>query len=216
MIYVKQRLWWLCNEYSSKWTKAYELVNSSDTPFCHHQTESVHVKGQTLKYTFTSLDKTTVWDHRAACFFSGMTLLLRSVLLESKNKPLHCSFQRTLLLSTAHLLFCVFEDSLPPIMQNHWFTSLLFTEKSTVPDGATEQDRVLEDDGQPRSESLQRQLGDVDVINHNPSCVTEVYKNTPISPIKTLFLFFSTISIIILSPVETRIPFGLCQEGHLV
>lgn len=64
------------------------------------------------------------------------------------------------------------------------------TEKSTVPDGATEQDRVLEDDGQPRSESLQRQLGDVDVINHNPSCVIEVYKNTPISPIKTLFLFF--------------------------
>ncbi|KAG7244489.1 hypothetical protein INR49_030141, partial [Caranx melampygus] len=32
--------------------------------------------------------------------------------------------------------------------------------KSIVPDGAAEQDGVLEDDGQPRPEGLQRQFGD--------------------------------------------------------
>lgn len=42
--------------------------------------------------------------------------------------------------------------------------------KFIVPDGAAEQDGVLEDDGQARPEGLQRQLGDVDVINHNPPC----------------------------------------------
>lgn len=40
----------------------------------------------------------------------------------------------------------------------------------SVPDGAAEQDGVLEDDGQARPEGLQRQLGDVDVINYNPPC----------------------------------------------
>lgn len=42
--------------------------------------------------------------------------------------------------------------------------------KFSIPDGAAEQDGVLEDDGQARPEGLQRQLGDVDVINHNPPC----------------------------------------------
>ena len=40
--------------------------------------------------------------------------------------------------------------------------------KATLPDGATEQDGVLENDGQARPEGLQRQLGYVDVIDHNP------------------------------------------------
>lgn len=42
--------------------------------------------------------------------------------------------------------------------------------KSIVPDGAAEQDGVLEDDGQPRPEGLQRQFGDVNVINDDPPC----------------------------------------------
>lgn len=42
--------------------------------------------------------------------------------------------------------------------------------RSIIPDGAAEQDGVLEDDGQARPEGLQRQLGDVDVIDHNPPC----------------------------------------------
>lgn len=42
--------------------------------------------------------------------------------------------------------------------------------KSIVPDGAAEQDRVLEDDGQPRPEGLQRQFGDVNVIDDDPPC----------------------------------------------
>lgn len=42
------------------------------------------------------------------------------------------------------------------------------TVKFIIPDGAAEQDGVLEDDGQARPEGLQRQLSNVDVINHNP------------------------------------------------
>lgn len=42
--------------------------------------------------------------------------------------------------------------------------------RERVPDGAAEQDGVLEDDGQARPEGLQRQLGDVNVINYNPPC----------------------------------------------
>lgn len=39
-----------------------------------------------------------------------------------------------------------------------------------IPDGAAEQDGVLEDDGQAGPEGLQRQLGDVDVVDHYPPC----------------------------------------------
>lgn len=46
-----------------------------------------------------------------------------------------------------------------------------------VPNGAAEQDGVLEDDGQARSEGLQRQLSDVDVVNHNPPCKKKKMKN---------------------------------------
>lgn len=42
--------------------------------------------------------------------------------------------------------------------------------KPFVPDGAAEEDGVLEDDGQARPEGLQRQLGNVDVIDDNPPC----------------------------------------------
>lgn len=42
-----------------------------------------------------------------------------------------------------------------------------------VPDGAAEQDGVLQDDGQSRAQSLQRQLGNVDFINYNPPLETE-------------------------------------------
>lgn len=63
-----------------------------------------------------------------------------------------------------------------PLYENYFRLSVsqnlnLYDEaKGIVPDGATEQDGVLEDDGQARPEGLQRQLGDVDVINHNPPC----------------------------------------------
>lgn len=50
------------------------------------------------------------------------------------------------------------------------------TEEFIVPDGATEQEGVLKDDGQPGPEGLQRQLGDVDVVNHNPPCETRKTK----------------------------------------
>lgn len=42
-----------------------------------------------------------------------------------------------------------------------------------VPDGAAEQDGVLQDDGQSRAQSLQRQLGNVDFIDYNPPLETE-------------------------------------------
>ena len=47
--------------------------------------------------------------------------------------------------------------------------SFLFFFFPLVPDGAAEQDGVLEDDGQARPERLQRQLGDVDVVDYNPA-----------------------------------------------
>lgn len=42
-----------------------------------------------------------------------------------------------------------------------------------LPDGATEQDRVLENDGEPGPERVQRQLADVYPINHYPPCVRQ-------------------------------------------
>lgn len=39
---------------------------------------------------------------------------------------------------------------------------------SRVPDGAAEQDGVLQDDGESRAQRLQRQLGDVDVVDDDP------------------------------------------------
>lgn len=62
----------------------------------------------------------------------------------------------TLIISVSNLHCCIE----PPVM----------IEELTVPDGATEQERVLEDNGQARPEGLQRQLGDVNVVNHNPPC----------------------------------------------
>lgn len=47
--------------------------------------------------------------------------------------------------------------------------------KLMVPNGAAEQEGVLEDDGQARPEGLQRQLSDVDVVNHNPSCKKKTF-----------------------------------------
>lgn len=40
----------------------------------------------------------------------------------------------------------------------------------SIPDGAAEQDGVLQYDGQARPEGLQRQFGDVNVIDDNPPC----------------------------------------------
>lgn len=41
-------------------------------------------------------------------------------------------------------------------------------DSSCLPDGAAEQDGVLQDDGESRAQRLQRQLGDVDVIDDDP------------------------------------------------
>lgn len=40
-----------------------------------------------------------------------------------------------------------------------------------LPDGATEQDWVLQNDGEPGPERVQRQFADVYPINHYPPCV---------------------------------------------
>lgn len=42
-----------------------------------------------------------------------------------------------------------------------------------LPDGATEQDWVLENDGEPGAECVQRQFADVDPINHYPPCAKQ-------------------------------------------
>lgn len=42
-----------------------------------------------------------------------------------------------------------------------------------LPDGATEQDWVLENDGEPGPERVQRQFADVYPINHYPPCAKQ-------------------------------------------
>ena len=39
-----------------------------------------------------------------------------------------------------------------------------------LPDGATEQKGVLQDDGEARAQGLQGQLGDVNVVDQDPPC----------------------------------------------
>lgn len=47
------------------------------------------------------------------------------------------------------------------------------------PDGAAEEDGVLQDDGEARAQGVQRQFGNVDAVDDNASCVHSVTGGAP-------------------------------------
>lgn len=82
---------------------------------------------------------------------------------ESKNK-VKAFFSRNVLLSAT--LRRMARRSLPTVSRPGEHTDQC--KSSGVPDGAAEQDGVLQDDGESRAQGLQRQLGNIDVIDDDP------------------------------------------------